>query len=36
MKIGIHFGTDTGRTRRIAKLIAQKPDALTLRGHRHR
>ncbi len=23
-KIGIYFGTDTGRTRRIAKLIAQK------------
>lgn len=26
MKIGIYFGTDTGRTRRIAKLIAQKLD----------
>lgn len=25
-KIGIYFGTDTGRTRRIAKLIAQKLD----------
>jgi flavodoxin I len=24
MSIGIYFGTDTGRTRRIAKLIAQK------------
>lgn len=24
--IGIYFGTDTGRTRRIAKLIAQKLD----------
>lgn len=22
-KIGIYFGTDTGRTRRIAKLIAE-------------
>lgn len=27
-KIGIYFGTDTGRTRRIAKLIAQKLGAL--------
>lgn len=27
-KIGICFGTDTGRTRRIAKLIAQKLDGL--------
>ncbi|MDP1613178.1 MAG: flavodoxin [Sulfuritalea sp.] len=26
-KIGIYFGTDTGRTRRIAKLIAQKLGA---------
>jgi flavodoxin I len=26
--IGIYFGTDTGRTRRIAKLIAQKLGAL--------
>lgn len=25
-EIGIYFGTDTGRTRRIAKLIAQKLD----------
>ena len=25
-KIGIYFGTDTGRTRRVAKLIAQKLD----------
>jgi flavodoxin I len=26
--IGIYFGTDTGRTRRIAKLIAQKLEAM--------
>jgi flavodoxin I len=29
-RIGIYFGTDTGRTRRIAKLIAQKLGELTL------
>jgi flavodoxin I len=29
-KIGIYFGTDTGRTRRIAKLIAQKLGDVTL------
>ena len=28
MSIGIYFGTDTGRTRRIAKLIAQKLGAI--------
>lgn len=27
-KIAIYFGTDTGRTRRVAKLIAQKLDTL--------
>lgn len=33
-KIGIFFGTDTGRTRRVAKLIAQKLGDTAIDGYR--